>query len=63
MHVVGRPRESRRVVAVARSRVWRVLLVVAAVAATTLVIYPLRQIAPDVSSGIVYLLTVLLVAV
>ena len=63
MYVVGRLRESRRVVGVPRSRVWRVVLVVLAVAATTLMIYPLRQIAPGVSSGIVYLLTVLLVAV
>ena len=39
------------------------LLVVLAVAATTLVIYPLREIAPAVSPGVVYLLAVLLVAV
>jgi two-component system sensor histidine kinase KdpD len=40
-----------------------VLLVLLAVAATTLVIYPLREIAPEVSPGVVYLLAVLLVAV
>lgn len=39
------------------------LLVVVAVGATTLVIYPLREIAPEVSPGVVYLLAVLLVAV
>ncbi len=36
---------------------------VLAVAATTVVIYPLREIAPEVSPGVVYLLAVLLVAV
>jgi two-component system sensor histidine kinase KdpD len=40
-----------------------VLVVVLAVAGTTLVIYPLREIAPEVSPGVVYLLAVLLVAV
>jgi len=40
-----------------------VLLVMLAAAATTLVIYPLREIAPEVSPGVVYLLAVLLVAV
>ena len=39
-----------------------VLLVALAVAATTLVIYPLREVAPEVSPGVVYLLAVLLVA-
>ena len=38
------------------------LVVVVAVVATTLVIYPLRDIAPEVSPGVVYLLAVLLVA-
>jgi len=40
-----------------------VLLVLLAVGATTVVIYPLREVAPDVSPGVVYLLAVLLVAV
>lgn len=39
------------------------LLAGLAVGATTLVIYPLREIAPEVSPGVVYLLAVLLVAV
>ena len=39
------------------------VVAVLAVAATTLVIYPLREIAPEVSPGVVYLLAVLLVAV
>jgi two-component system sensor histidine kinase KdpD len=40
-----------------------VLVAVLAVVATTLVIYPLREIAPEVSPAVVYLLAVLLVAV
>ena len=44
-------------------RRWGGLLAVLAVVATTLVIYPLREIAPAVSPGVVYLLAVLLVAV
>ena len=39
------------------------LLSVSAVAVTTLLIYPLREAAPEVSPGVVYLLAVLLVAV
>ncbi len=39
------------------------LVCAAAVAVTTLVIYPLREVAPEVSPGVVYLLAVLLVAV
>ncbi len=63
MYAVGPPRESPRLLDVPRPRVWGVLLVMLAVAATTLVIYPLREIAPEVSPGVVYLLAVLLVAV
>ena len=63
MYVVVRPRESPRLVDVPRARAWGVLLVVLAVGATTVVIYPLREISPDVSPGVVYLLAVLLVAV
>jgi two-component system sensor histidine kinase KdpD len=40
-----------------------VLSVVLAVAATTAAIYPLREVAPEVSAAVVYLLVVLLVAV
>jgi two-component system sensor histidine kinase KdpD len=39
------------------------LLTVAVVAATTLVVYPLKQIAPAVSLGVVYLLGVLVVSI
>ena len=63
MHGVGSPRESPRLVDAPRSRAWGVVLAVVAVAAATLVIYPLREVAPDVSAGVVYLLAVLLVAV
>lgn len=63
MYVVGRSRESPRLVDASRPRALGVLLVVVAVGATTLVIYPLREIAPEVSPGVVYLLAVLLVAV
>ena len=58
----GRP-SSSRLVEPPRQRVWGVLLSVLAVAATTLLIYPLRDVAPEVSPGVVYLLAVLLVAV
>ncbi|HWC25631.1 MAG TPA: ATP-binding protein [Solirubrobacteraceae bacterium] len=47
---------------VPRSRALGVLVAVGAVAVTTLVIYPLRHVAPPVSTGIVYLLAVLLVS-
>ena len=60
---VGIPRESARLVDAPRPRAWGALVVVLAVAATTLVIYPLREVAPEVSPGVVYLLAVLLVAV
>lgn len=60
---MGIPRESPRLLDAPRPRVWGVLLVAAAVAATTLVIYPLREVAPEVSPAVVYLLVVLLVAV
>jgi two-component system sensor histidine kinase KdpD len=40
-----------------------VVVAVLAVAATTLLIYPLREVGPEVSPGVVYLLAVLLVAV
>ena len=63
MYVVGRPRESPRLVDASRPRALGVLLVILTVGATTLVIYPLREIAPEVSPGVVYLLAVLLVAV
>ncbi|HVF78049.1 MAG TPA: ATP-binding protein [Solirubrobacteraceae bacterium] len=57
------PREYPRLVDRPRSRAWAVLVVVLTVAATTLVIYPLREVGPEVSPGVVYLLAVLLVAV
>ncbi|HEV2776509.1 MAG TPA: ATP-binding protein [Solirubrobacteraceae bacterium] len=60
---MGRPSDSPRLVDAPRSRALGLLLVVVAVTATTLAIYPLREIAPDVSPGVVYLLAVLLVAV
>ncbi len=44
------------------NRVSGLLVAVSAVAATTLLLYPLREIAPAVSLGVVYLLGVLLVA-
>jgi two-component system sensor histidine kinase KdpD len=46
-----------------RERALGILLCVVVVAVTTLLIYPLREIAPAVSPGVVYLLAVLLVAV
>lgn len=45
-----------------RSRALGAVVAAASVAATTLVIYPLREVAPAVSTGVVYLLPVLLVA-
>jgi two-component system, OmpR family, sensor histidine kinase KdpD len=45
-----------------RGRLAGALVAVAAIALTTLVIYPLKQIAPSVALGVVYLLGVLLVA-
>ncbi|MGH2945496.1 MAG: sensor histidine kinase [Solirubrobacteraceae bacterium] len=45
-----------------RSRALGVLVAGLAVAITTVVIYPLREIAPAVSTGVVYLLAVLLVS-
>jgi two-component system, OmpR family, sensor histidine kinase KdpD len=45
-----------------RSRLIGVLVAALAVAITTMLIYPLRGIAPAVSTGVVYLLTVLLVS-
>ncbi len=62
MYVVGSARASPRLVDVPRSRGWGAVVVAFAVASTTLVIYPLREVAPDVSPGVVYLLAVLLVA-
>jgi hypothetical protein len=56
---MGGRRESVRLVS--RARAGRVLLAVLAVAVTTLVIFPLREVAPEVSPGVVYLLAVLLV--
>lgn len=63
MWIVGVPRESPRLLDPPHPRAWAVVVVVLAVAATTTVIYPLREVAPDVSPGVVYLLAVLLVAV
>ncbi len=45
-----------------RSQLIGVLVAAAAVAATTLLIYPLREVAPVLSTGVVYLVAVLLVA-
>jgi two-component system sensor histidine kinase KdpD len=45
-----------------RSLTTGVIVAVAAVALTTLILYPLKQIAPALSLGVVYLLAVLLVA-
>jgi len=55
--------DAPRLADASRPRAWGVLLVAFAVGTTTLVIYPLREIAPEVSPGVVYLLAVLLVAV
>lgn len=63
MSIVSIRRESLRFVDAPRARGWGVALAVLAVAATTVVIYPLREVAPEVSPGVVYLLAVLLVAV
>src|SRR5918998_14570 len=45
-----------------RSRLLGALVAAGAVVATTLLVFPLREIAPAVSTGVVYLLTVLLVS-
>ncbi len=63
MSVVRRARESPRLLDASRPRTLGLLLVIFAVGATTVVIYPLREVAPEVSPGVVYLLAVLLVAV
>lgn len=63
MYTVSMRRESLRFADAPRARGWGVLLAVLVVAATTVVIYPLRAVAPEVSPGVVYLLAVLLVAV
>ena len=63
MYGVSVARESARLVDAPRPRAWGAVVVMLAVAGTTLVIYPLREIAPEVSPGVVYLLAVLLVAV
>ena len=63
MCVVGIAPDSPRLVDASRPKARGVLVSALAVAATTLVIYPLREIAPEVSPGVVYLLAVLLVAV
>lgn len=63
MYVVRRRPDSERLVDAPRPRALGVVLVLVAVTATTLAIYPLREIAPEVSPGVVYLLAVLLVAV
>ena len=63
MCVVGIAPESPRLLDAARPQARGALVSVLAVGATTLVIYPLREVAPEVSPGVVYLLAVLLVAV
>src|SRR5436190_4833108 len=63
MCAVDISRESPRLVDTSRPKALGVVVAVLAVAATTLLIYPLREIAPEVSPGVVYLLAVLLVAV
>ena len=60
---VGRPADSPRLVDAPRPPALGLLSVVLAVGATTLVSYPLREVAPEVAPGVVYLLAVLLVAV
>lgn len=45
-----------------RSRAVGILVSLSAVAATTALIYPLRQVTPSVSNGVVYMLAVLLVS-
>ncbi|HEV7804701.1 MAG TPA: ATP-binding protein [Solirubrobacteraceae bacterium] len=60
---MGRRPDAERLAGAPRPRALGVLLAVFVVVATTLVIYPLRKIAPEVSPGVVYLLAVLLVAV
>lgn len=59
---MARRSTSPRLVDAPRSRALGVVVVAAAVGATTLLIYPLKAIAPDVSPGVVYLLAVLLVS-
>src|SRR5687768_14613253 len=62
-HVVMRRRSSaQRLVDAPRSRALGVVVVAVAVGLTTLLIYPLKAVAPEVSPGIVYLLAVLLVS-
>jgi two-component system, OmpR family, sensor histidine kinase KdpD len=63
MCVVGRPSNASRLVDARRPAALGLLLVGLAVGVTTLVSYPLREVAPDVSPGVLYLLAVLLVAV
>jgi two-component system sensor histidine kinase KdpD len=63
MYGVGSPPASQRLVDAPRPRALGLLHAALAVVATTLLIYPLREIAPAVSPGVVYLLAVLLVAV
>src|SRR5258708_230862 len=53
---------SLRLAAAPRSRAVGLLLAAGAVALTTLLIYPLREIAPPLSTGVVYPLAVLLVS-
>jgi len=45
-----------------RTQAYGALVAVAAIAVTTLLVYPLKQVAPTVALGVVYLLAVLLVA-
>jgi two-component system sensor histidine kinase KdpD len=62
MWAMSRRAESLRLIDAPRSPPLGVLVAAAAVAGTTLLIYPLREIAPEVSPGVVYLLAVLLVS-
>lgn len=63
MYGVTRPRDTLHLDGAPRRRAWGVLLAIVTIAVTTLLNYPLREIAPAVSPGVVYLLAVLLVAV
>jgi two-component system, OmpR family, sensor histidine kinase KdpD len=46
----------------ARSQAYGAVVAVVAITVTTLVVYPLKEVAPAVALGVVYLLAVLLVA-
>ena len=59
---MGRRSDPLRRVGAPRSRPVGLLAAAGAIAATTLLIYPLREVAPPVSIGVVYLVAVLLVS-